>query len=159
MPGLCLPKALQPFLPIFQQVFICEFSFIMVYAYLNFECKKVQHKINFRHEDIWHICIELQGLISGSAETKEQAAEGLGELIDVTSEKTLKEVIVPITGYVFYLLEIASVLWLPFWMFHIWGFVLFEGSPMSLQPWGIPPHVQLTAKQLLSILYSFKARP
>ncbi|TVU45340.1 hypothetical protein EJB05_04825 [Eragrostis curvula] len=57
LPGLCLPKALQPFLPIFQQ-----------------------------------------GLISGSAETKEQAAEGLGELIDVTSEKTLKEVVVPITG-------------------------------------------------------------
>ena len=43
--------------------------------------------------------VELQGLISGSAETKEQAAEGLGELIDVTSEKTLKEVVVPITGY------------------------------------------------------------
>lgn len=59
----------------------------MVYTYLNFS-----------HEDIWHICIELQGLISGSAETKEQAAEGLGELIDVTSEKTLKEVVVPITG-------------------------------------------------------------
>ncbi|KAL6843469.1 hypothetical protein ACP4OV_026531 [Aristida adscensionis] len=57
VPGLCLPKALQPFLPIFQQ-----------------------------------------GLISGSAETKEQAAEGLGELIDVTSEKTLREVVVPITG-------------------------------------------------------------
>ncbi|KAM0871526.1 hypothetical protein ACQ4PT_039331 [Festuca glaucescens] len=57
VPGLCLPKALQPFLPIFQQ-----------------------------------------GLISGSADTKEQAAEGLGELIDVTSEKTLKEVVVPITG-------------------------------------------------------------
>ncbi|KQK13484.1 protein ILITYHIA [Brachypodium distachyon] len=57
VPGLCLPKALQPFLPIFQQ-----------------------------------------GLISGSAETKEQAAEGLGELIDITSEKTLKEVVVPITG-------------------------------------------------------------
>ncbi|XP_062212235.1 protein ILITYHIA-like [Phragmites australis] len=57
LPGLCLPKALQPFLPIFQQ-----------------------------------------GLISGSAETKEQAAEGLGELIDMTSEKTLKEVVVPITG-------------------------------------------------------------
>ncbi|RLN40709.1 translational activator GCN1 [Panicum miliaceum] len=57
VPGLCLPKALQPFLPIFQQ-----------------------------------------GLISGTAETKEQAAEGLGELIDLTSEKTLKEVVVPITG-------------------------------------------------------------
>lgn len=45
--------------------------------------------------------VELQGLISGSAETKEQAAEGLGELIDVTSEKTLREVVVPITGYDF----------------------------------------------------------
>lgn len=57
IPGLCLPKALQPLLPIF-----------------------------------------LQGLISGSAETREQAAEGLGELIEVTSEKTLKEFVVPITG-------------------------------------------------------------
>ncbi|KAM0941961.1 putative armadillo-like helical, translational activator Gcn1, TOG domain-containing protein [Dioscorea sansibarensis] len=57
IPGLCLPKALQPLLPIF-----------------------------------------LQGLISGSAETKEQAAEGLGELIDLTSEQTLKDFVVPITG-------------------------------------------------------------
>jgi hypothetical protein len=40
-----------------------------------------------------------QGLISGSAETREQAAQGLGELIDLTSEKTLKEFVVPITGY------------------------------------------------------------
>ncbi|KAJ3693130.1 hypothetical protein LUZ60_012225 [Juncus effusus] len=55
--GFCLPKALQPILPIF-----------------------------------------LQGLISGSAETREQAALGLGELIDVTSEKTLKEFVVSITG-------------------------------------------------------------
>ncbi|XP_008796399.2 protein ILITYHIA [Phoenix dactylifera] len=57
IPGLCLPKALQPLLPIF-----------------------------------------LQGLISGSAEAREQAAQGLGELIDVTSERTLKEFVVPITG-------------------------------------------------------------
>jgi len=71
VPGLCLPKALQPFLPIFQQ-----------------------------------------GLISGTAETKEQAAEGLGELIDVTSEKTLKEVVVPITGYGF-CLKIGPILLLP----------------------------------------------
>jgi len=42
---------------------------------------------------------ELHGLISGSAETKEQVAEGLGELLDVTSEKTLKEVALPITGH------------------------------------------------------------
>lgn len=30
---------------------------------------------------------------------REQAAEGLGELIDVTGEKALKEFVVPITGY------------------------------------------------------------
>lgn len=41
-----------------------------------------------------------QGLISGSAELREQAALGLGELIEVTSEKTLKEFVIPITGYV-----------------------------------------------------------
>uniref|UniRef100_A0A1D1YSQ3 Translational activator GCN1 n=1 Tax=Anthurium amnicola TaxID=1678845 RepID=A0A1D1YSQ3_9ARAE len=57
IPGFCLPKALQPLLPIF-----------------------------------------LQGLINGSAETREHAAQGLGELIDVTSEQTLKEFVVPITG-------------------------------------------------------------
>ncbi|KAI7734036.1 hypothetical protein M8C21_026553, partial [Ambrosia artemisiifolia] len=57
IPGFCLPKALQPLLPIF-----------------------------------------LQGLISGSAELREQAAQGLGELIEVTSEKALKEFVIPITG-------------------------------------------------------------
>lgn len=57
IPGLCLPKALQPVLPIF-----------------------------------------LQGLISGSAELREQAALGLGELIEVTSEKALREFVIPITG-------------------------------------------------------------
>jgi hypothetical protein len=41
-----------------------------------------------------------QGLMSGSAELREQAAEGLGELIDVTSEAALKPFVVPITGYV-----------------------------------------------------------
>ena len=56
--------------------------------------------------------VELQGLISGSAETKEQAAEGLGELIDVTSEKTLREVVVPITGYDFLIfVKIIIVPW------------------------------------------------
>jgi len=54
---LCLPKALQPLLPIF-----------------------------------------LQGLTSGSAELREQAAQGLGELIEVTSEQALKEFVIPITG-------------------------------------------------------------
>ncbi|KAK9292309.1 hypothetical protein L1049_020274 [Liquidambar formosana] len=57
IPGFCLPKALQPLLPIF-----------------------------------------LQGLISGSAELREQAALGLGELIEVTSEQTLKEFVISITG-------------------------------------------------------------
>ncbi|KAF5735270.1 translational activator GCN1 [Tripterygium wilfordii] len=57
IPGFCLPKALQPVLPIF-----------------------------------------LQGLMSGSAEMREQAALGLGELIEVTSEQALKEFVIPITG-------------------------------------------------------------
>ncbi|KAK4487622.1 hypothetical protein RD792_005728, partial [Penstemon davidsonii] len=57
IPGFCLPKALQPVLPIF-----------------------------------------LQGLISGSAELREQAALGLGELIEVTSEKALREFVIQITG-------------------------------------------------------------
>ncbi|XP_062084326.1 protein ILITYHIA [Humulus lupulus] len=57
IPGFCLPKALQPLLPIF-----------------------------------------LQGLISGSAELREQAALGLGELVEVTSEQSLKEFVIPITG-------------------------------------------------------------
>ncbi|KAK2365272.1 protein ILITYHIA [Trifolium repens] len=57
IPGFCLPKSLQPILPIF-----------------------------------------LQGLISGSAELREQAALGLGELIEVAGEQSLKEVVIPITG-------------------------------------------------------------
>ncbi|MCO5572014.1 hypothetical protein L7F22_025765 [Adiantum nelumboides] len=57
IPGFCLPKALQPVLPIF-----------------------------------------LQGLMSGSAELREQAAEGLGELVDVTSPDALKSFVVPVTG-------------------------------------------------------------
>lgn len=81
---------------------------------------KVYYKIrlvlfsSIHNLDVQHIyttsCIKLQGLISGSAETKEQAAEGLGELIDVTSEKTLKEVVVPVTGYGFLIfVKITSV--------------------------------------------------
>ncbi|MED6131161.1 eIF-2-alpha kinase activator GCN1 [Stylosanthes scabra] len=42
--------------------------------------------------------IFLQGLISGSAELREQAALGLGELIEVTSEQSLKDFVIPITG-------------------------------------------------------------
>ena len=47
-----------------------------------------------------NIVLHLQGLISGSAELREQAALGLGELIEVTSEQALKEFVIPITGYV-----------------------------------------------------------
>eukprot|EP00897_Mesotaenium_endlicherianum_P004938 jgi/Mesen1/4472/ME000228S03455 len=57
IPGLCLPKALQPLLQVY-----------------------------------------LQGLMSGSAELREQAADGLGEIIDVTSEAALRPFVVPITG-------------------------------------------------------------
>ncbi|KAK8589608.1 hypothetical protein V6N13_088443 [Hibiscus sabdariffa] len=42
--------------------------------------------------------IFLQGLIGGSAELREQAALGLGELIEVTSEQSLKQFVIPITG-------------------------------------------------------------
>lgn len=41
----------------------------------------------------------MQSLMSGSADTREQAADGIGELIDVTSESSLKPFVVPITGY------------------------------------------------------------
>ncbi|KAL3565195.1 hypothetical protein D5086_033241, partial [Populus alba] len=44
------------------------------------------------------LLIFLQGLTSGSAELREQAALGLGELIEVTSEKALKDFVIPITG-------------------------------------------------------------
>lgn len=45
-----------------------------------------------------NVLLVCQGLISGSAELREQAALGLGELIEVTSESTLKEFVIPITG-------------------------------------------------------------
>ncbi|EFJ05799.1 hypothetical protein SELMODRAFT_162851 [Selaginella moellendorffii] len=57
IPGFCLPKGLQPVLPIL-----------------------------------------LQGLMSGSADLREQAAEGIGELVTVTSEAAVKPFVVPITG-------------------------------------------------------------
>lgn len=43
-------------------------------------------------------CYWEQSLMSGSADTREQAADGLGELIDVTSETSLKPFVVQITG-------------------------------------------------------------
>jgi len=56
----------------------------------------------------------IQGLISGSAELREQAALGLGELIEVTSEQSLKEFVIPITGYL-----IKKLLWIIFVSIHI----------------------------------------
>ncbi|KAH9784173.1 protein ILITYHIA [Citrus sinensis] len=73
IPGFCLPKALQPLLPIFLQVFVLY---------------------TFSPSSLPKHC----GLISGSAELREQAALGLGELIEVTSEQSLKEFVIPITG-------------------------------------------------------------
>ena len=38
------------------------------------------------------------GVQAASGELREQAAEGLGELVDITSEETLKPFVVQITG-------------------------------------------------------------
>lgn len=59
----------------------------------------------------WCNFYDFQGLISGSAELREQAALGLGELIEVTSEKALREFVIPITGYAvwFFSLIISSL--------------------------------------------------
>jgi hypothetical protein len=38
--------------------------------------------------------------MNGSAEIREQAADGLGELVDLTSPEALKPFVVPVTGYV-----------------------------------------------------------
>jgi len=57
--------------------------------------RRFTHKI---HSPSYTFCT--QGLISGSAELREQAALGLGELIEVTSEQSLKEFVIPITGYI-----------------------------------------------------------
>lgn len=62
------------------------------------------------------LVLHLQGLISGSAELREQAALGLGELIEVTSEQALKEFVIPITGYV----------WTMFPKFEICNFDLID---------------------------------
>lgn len=41
----------------------------------------------------------MQSLMSGSPDTREQAVDGIGELIDVTSKNSLEPFVVPITGY------------------------------------------------------------
>lgn len=57
MPGFCLPKGIQPILPIFRE-----------------------------------------SILNGPPELKEQAATGLGEVIDITSAAALKPSVVHITG-------------------------------------------------------------
>ena len=42
---------------------------------------------------MWVLCAQ-----AASGELREQAAEGLGELVDITSEETLKPFVVQITG-------------------------------------------------------------
>ena len=45
------------------------------------------------HSFGWAVCMQ-----AASAELRETAAEGLGELVDITSEETLKPFVVQITG-------------------------------------------------------------
>ena len=59
--------------------------------------RRFTHKI---HSPSYTFCT--QGLISGSAELREQAALGLGELIEVTSEQSLKIVCIPLYVTKFY---------------------------------------------------------
>ena len=47
----------------------------------------------------------IAGLQAASAELREAAAEGLGELVDITSEETLKPFVVQITGQLHYFLS------------------------------------------------------
>ncbi|GFZ02914.1 similar to ILITYHIA [Actinidia rufa] len=138
--GLCLPKALQPLLPIFLQLsfeMIDEKSTLEIYIPQFYLCPSRPQSVSFhlisneiptcslllypnkipnfmllfkicicssfRKQFLFHVYfIGLigGGLISGSAELREQAAQGLGELVEVTSEQALKEFVIPITGRV-----------------------------------------------------------
>lgn len=42
--------------------------------------------------------VYLQALMAGSSDMREEAADGLAELVDVASEASLKPFVVPITG-------------------------------------------------------------
>jgi hypothetical protein len=83
--GKCLLKALDSILILWEpHVAIVSVGYnISPYAYSDFILS----------------CCWKQSLMSGSADTREQAADGLGELIDVTSESSLKPFVVQITGY------------------------------------------------------------
>jgi hypothetical protein len=78
------------------RAFLLSFIYLGLYLLLVYSHDQVCILVNFI---LLLFLLKLQGLISGSAETREQAALGLGELIDVTSEKTLREFVVSITGY------------------------------------------------------------
>jgi len=56
---------------------------------------------------VYPLCLCLQ---AASAELRELAAEGLGELVDITSEETLKPFVVQITGVLLLLLQHSSQL-------------------------------------------------
>ncbi|KAF8392098.1 hypothetical protein HHK36_022440 [Tetracentron sinense] len=114
IPGFCLPKALQPLLPIFLQVLAYEQKLYgaveISISSLNeldgrqtwlelFEMGRLSRRYcPDDYDGRWKSVEAGLGLISGSAELREQAAQGLGELIEVTSEQALKEFVVPITG-------------------------------------------------------------
>ncbi|KAL6583757.1 eIF-2-alpha kinase activator GCN1 [Orobanche minor] len=59
-------------------------------------CKALSRVVYSVPKDVLPSFIKM-GLASGSAELREQSALGLGELIEVTSEKMLKEFVIPIT--------------------------------------------------------------
>ncbi|GMN25829.1 hypothetical protein TIFTF001_001087 [Ficus carica] len=125
IPGFCLPKALQPLLPIFLQVFphfltplyrtmcnrcsvFCDCTNFSFHPWVRFDneglscehCSGALFLSSIFLPSRQHILESgwILGLISGSAELREQAAVGLGELIEVTSEQALKEFVIPITG-------------------------------------------------------------
>lgn len=80
----------------------CPFDEIEILAFLTTGLLSILLFSNNLCLNIWDsdLLFHLQGLTSGSAELREQAAQGLGELIEVTSEQALKEFVIPITGYV-----------------------------------------------------------
>ncbi|PHU00606.1 hypothetical protein BC332_30393 [Capsicum chinense] len=100
---LCLMLLVQFLKRFFQHI---SSWFVMLYLHQetrNVERKRVARGIKTKVEAPMislsnDFLLNLQGLISGSAELRQQAALGLGELIEVTSEKTLKEFVIPITG-------------------------------------------------------------
>ena len=93
--GFCLPKALQPVLPIYLQgmLQVCDLSSFPV-------SHRHAHALDLIRQaqllaPSWHMLRALQG---SSGELREIAAEGLGELVEVTSQESLRPFTVQITG-------------------------------------------------------------